>query len=248
MEFCATIMNVFLKISMFSDFHGSLMQLKVGDASLKIIEREIERSNMWSDEISTASAEDGGHEKLKKIKSMMKRQDSVFYAALSILLNMGDDISIQFKTVKRSILKYLVAVFNSQFERELVDMSRDLLKLLLRFLKTTSIYTENAERLANDSQLTPFISNLVSLVHDEDKEISITTLYILCNYSHYPALREAIAHEPQILRNVSKSMDDADDNESGVATNLLYILSIENYLIQQFPNFNVVPSVCLRTS
>lgn len=245
LDLCATILNIFLQFSFFAELQGALMQLKIGDASLKIVEREIERCKLWKDELGVGNDEKD-LERMQKLRSMMKKQDAIFFAALQILLNMIDDIGVQIKTIKRGVLTSLVHIVCDHFNRKVLEPNPDLVKLLLRFLKTLSVYSENVQKLAKHELLNDFIMRLTGFIHHENKEIGISVLCLLCNYAQNQSVRAAVSRAPNVLEKLSQSINDADDQESNIALNLLYLLSLDEYCVEQLPSTNILPSVCWK--
>jgi hypothetical protein len=143
MDLVTCILNIFYIFSGNSRFHPIITQNKIGNATLKIIDRELDRWRLWKAEIQnlkdgngksdkdkdkdkeksldasskTKAPKDDMDEKLKKMKIMLKKQDQLWTLILHLLLNLAEDISLEVKMIKANILDSLLAILEIQLTR-----------------------------------------------------------------------------------------------------------------------------------
>lgn len=147
MDLTINIMKIFFFISNFSEFAPILTQNKIGDTTLKIISRELERYQFWKEEINQLKIETGimhmekdknknqyqnqtkvmpkqpGNprllleEKLGKTRVVLKKQDELLFACFHLLYNIGKETDIEVKMVRRNILLDIMSSLFLQVDR-----------------------------------------------------------------------------------------------------------------------------------
>jgi hypothetical protein len=106
-----------------------------------------------------------------KQKEFSKKQDKLLFTAFYILLNLAEDIVVEKKMIKKSLLLSLEIMLNRTFE--------DLLILCITFLKKLSIIEENKEVIKN----LKIIEKLTKFLTCSSQPLITITLRFLFNLS-----------------------------------------------------------------
>jgi len=125
------ILETFFHFSRFSQLHPLLLQNKLGDTSMRIIDLELKRFDVWHREGTLALN-----------GKLLEKQERVLYVCFFILLNLAEDPKIEVKMVSRKINELLIKVLqHDSADRSYLD--EQLLPLIVTFLKKLSIFAEN---------------------------------------------------------------------------------------------------------
>lgn len=125
-ELASSCLEIFFDIS--KTVPNLLISYRIGDASIKSIQREIERFQIWKRDIlelknalNNGSSEQEQATDIKRLQEELdqkqeslrilipKQNDVVFYAT-KVLFRMGEQTSIEIKMVKRDIIVFLTAL------------------------------------------------------------------------------------------------------------------------------------------
>ena len=119
MELCNNILQVFLMIALDENNHSLLLQNRAGDSSMKIIQRELNRFELWrSDIVVNANGERTlASDKVERIKTLLKKQDELLEISFRILYYLSSDINVEVKMVKRDIIGYIIDGIKIQLQK-----------------------------------------------------------------------------------------------------------------------------------
>ena len=224
-ELATNILTVFFAISNFSQFHQVVLQNQIGDMTMKLIDLEIQRAEYLEKQeggsiaLLTSKAwakkQNGGvlSDKQERVLNIIFKQDRFFYITFYLLLNISEDVSIEKKMRKRSIVTYL----SSMLRRNNVE----LLILSVTFLKKLSIYKENKEEMVQCS----IVEKLSKFVTAKNNALVMQTLRLLHNLSFDERLREEMARNSLIPQLVGLMKNDTYQTQ---VLGLLYHISIED--------------------
>ena len=224
-ELSTNILTVFFAISNFSQFHQVILKNQIGDMTMKLVDLEIQRAEYLEKQeggsiaLLTSKAwqkkEQGMKltEKQERVLGVIYKQDRFFYITFYLLLNISEDVSIERKMRKRSIVTYL----SSMLTRNNVD----LLILCVTFLKKLSIYKENKEEMVRAG----IVQKLSKFVNAKNGALVTQTLRLLHNLSFDERLREEMARNSLIPQLVGHMRN---PNLETQVLGLLYHISIED--------------------
>ncbi|QDZ23509.1 kinesin-associated protein [Chloropicon primus] len=224
-ELSTNILTVFFAISNFSQFHQVVLKNQIGDMTMKLIDLEIQRAEYLEKQeggsiaLLTSKAwkikESGGmlSEKQERVLNIIYKQDRFFYITFYLLLNISEDVSIEKKIRKRSIVTYL----STMLRRNNVE----LLILCVTFLKKLSIYKENKEEMVQCG----IVEKLSKFVNAKNNSLVIQTLRLLHNLSFDERLREEMARNSLIPQLVGHMKNPEYETQ---VLGLLYHISIED--------------------
>lgn len=158
--------------------------------------KELDDKRLIADHNVTAQSD---YEKaLKKYQALIKKQNSLLRVAFHLLYNLSDDKKTEFKMVNKGIINLLVKTA----ERE----SRELLLLVVKFLKKLSIYVENK----NAMKELDVIEKLSSILIVSNDELIENTLRLIYNLMFDPELRMTVIRTglfPKLVSFLSKECD-----------------------------------------
>lgn len=224
-ELATNILTVFFAISNFSQFHQVILKNQIGDMTMKLIDLEIQRAEYLEKQeggsiallTSKAWAKKGSggtlSEKQERVLNIIYKQDRFFFITFYLLLNISEDVSIEKKMRKRSVVTYL----SSMLRRNNVE----LLILSVTFLKKLSIYKENKEEMVQCG----IVGKLSKFVTAKNKALVTQTLRILHNLSFDERLRDEMARNSLIPQLVGHMKDPTYQTQ---VLGLLYHISIED--------------------
>ncbi|KAI8609481.1 kinesin-associated protein 3 [Chytriomyces sp. MP71] len=184
MELVTNIIYIFFCFSNFPQYHPFITANKVGDMCLRITDQELNRFNIWSNDIhklemkcaqspdnATLSKElDKEH---RKFQAMLRKQDQLLFVCFHLLLNLADDLSIEVKMVKRDIVRYLTTILDRE--------TSELLVLTITFLKKLSVFKENKDELVQSDSVYNKMDKILSI---ENPALQGLSLKFLLNLSH----------------------------------------------------------------
>jgi hypothetical protein len=212
------ILSIFYCMANFQPFHAILTANKVGDLTFKAILREQERWQQWQTEVSKLS-DKTREEKVRKMRSMAKKHDQLFFVSTHLLLNLSEDLAIEMKIVKRNMIGLMLQMLDIQLDRgrvlpatgdkpsadtmiippSSVPMSTELVVLVLVFLKKLSVFRENQdEMLAHGAKM---VRSLTRLLGQDHQGILVTSLKLLSNMAHDAEFRRLMVEQPVLLQN-----------------------------------------------
>ena len=106
-DLTTNIAYIFYSFSVYSKFHSMISQKRVGAITFKIIEHESQRTVLCVKEIadlekqlgqvlgSGSKKEEVLQKKLKKMKSLTRKQDKLLTVSFHILLNLAEDTKVE---------------------------------------------------------------------------------------------------------------------------------------------------------
>ena len=85
------------------EMHSILAHYKIGAMTMKVVDLEIKRSEHRKEE----GERDGSSASEAKDRVLSRRQDKLLFVALHMLINLAEDVSVERKMVKKSMVKML---------------------------------------------------------------------------------------------------------------------------------------------
>jgi hypothetical protein len=251
MDLSAHLLTIFFCFSNFSTFHPLLTRHKIGDASIKSIARELDRSHVWHSELCSPASSSQGMDSSKanvssgagtesadgrKFRALARKQDQLYFAATHLLLNLADDVTVEVKMIKRDIIAMLLEIVHVQVERrkliksKWVDGSADegyhqeLMTVVLSFLKKVSLYRENiGDFLVSDGK---GLGDLLTLCfHEPQKAIADFALQLACNLVHDQDIRIWFRSQLEVVENIVALLSSTDTNHP--SWSIIYLLCLD---------------------
>ncbi|KAI5712420.1 hypothetical protein M8J75_008202 [Diaphorina citri] len=180
-----------------------------------------------STNIMTTSLVDGEDERIVqsrlKFQVLSSKQDHLLRVGFNLLMNIGENTKVEDKIRKRNIVEYLVTCVDRQ--------NKDLLQVVLLFLRKLSVYHVNKEQMANLN----LIEKLPRILMIEDSNLQSSTLKLLFNLSFDTNLREKIIKIGFLPKLVSLL---EEGKHQKIILQLLYHLSIEDRVKAMFAYTN----------
>ena len=207
-ELTFNILRVFLAFSNFMEMHGLMANYRIGMLTMQAIAYEVKRAEHRDSERKTrdsyyegevAAAKRGERsdgkskeeivqavERIKKEREreqkrerkQVKKQDKLLFVAFYILLNLAEDVAVERKMLKKSLLDSLLSMLDRSFV--------DLLVLVVTFLKKTAIFEENKDAL----KATPVIAMIARFLPCSSAPLVNISLRFLFNLSFDADFRE----------------------------------------------------------
>ncbi|ENN77365.1 kinesin-associated protein 3 [Dendroctonus ponderosae] len=151
-------------------------------------------------------------QKMKKFRTLVKKQEHLLRVAYYLLLNIAEDETVEEKMSKRNIVGLLV--------KALERSNDDLLILVVTFLKKLSIMQCNKDMMANYN----VVEKLPKMLDSRSADLVHLTLKLLFNLSFDNKLRSKMS-KSGLIPKVVKFM--GDDRHQEVVLKLLYNLSYD---------------------
>uniref|UniRef100_A0A336KQW8 CSON014644 protein n=1 Tax=Culicoides sonorensis TaxID=179676 RepID=A0A336KQW8_CULSO len=217
-----------------NSFHGSMSTSLIKTQMLNNSYHEnLSKELMSPMEPPTNGFEDKGqktdYEKLsKQLKLFAKKQEQLLRVAFYLLLNIAENVKLEEKMRRKTIVKMLVKTL----ERHNID----LLILIVTFLKKLSIVKDNKDDM-HDANV---IEKLPRLLQSSQPDLIQITLKLIFNLSFDGALRAKmikIGFLPKLVAFLS------DDKHHGIATKILYHMSLDDKVKSMFTYTDCVPIV-----
>ena len=190
-ELTTQILEIFFCFSSFRQLHPILLQNKIGETTMKVLDLEIKRyelrrekeerarldaggaplpsGNPWGD-ISThyvsstvrESADD--RERHKKLTTFLLAQEKLLFVCFYILLNLAEDFHIELKMKSKKLIRSLVSMLHRTGAPYVDDRGflDELHLLVLTFLKKLSIFEENKREMKENN----IIANLTVFLNN----------------------------------------------------------------------------------
>uniref|UniRef100_A0A0N5AKS1 Kinesin-associated protein 3 n=1 Tax=Syphacia muris TaxID=451379 RepID=A0A0N5AKS1_9BILA len=124
------IVSIFYNFSLYSDFHTVLVQYRIGTLCMQLIDNEIKNWNEKTD-CTSASA--------KSSSIILRKQQDLITVCFNLLLNLAEDLKVEFKMVNRNLLEMLVKVVGER------NVFSELLMVVINFLIKLSLFAENQQ-------------------------------------------------------------------------------------------------------
>lgn len=164
----------------------------------------------------------------KQLKLFAKKQEQLLRVAFYLLLNIAENVKLEEKMRRKTIVKMLVKTL----ERHNID----LLILIVTFLKKLSIVRDNKDDM-HDANV---IEKLPRLLQSSQPDLIQVTLKLIFNLSFDGQLRAKmikIGFLPKLVAFLS------DDKHHGIATKILYHMSLDDKVKSMFTYTDCVPIV-----
>lgn len=164
----------------------------------------------------------------KQLKLFAKKQEQLLRVAFYLLLNIAENVKLEEKMRRKTIVKMLVKTL----ERHNID----LLILIVTFLKKLSIVKDNKDDM-HDANV---IEKLPRLLQSSQPDLIQVTLKLIFNLSFDGQLRAKmikIGFLPKLVAFLS------DDKHHGIATKILYHMSLDDKVKSMFTYTDCVPIV-----
>lgn len=241
MELVTNIMYIFFCFSNFSAFHPVITVNKVGDMCLRITDQELNRYNIWVQDMAKLEArcsnnpensaymKELDHEN-RKFQTMLRKQDQLLFVCFHLLLNLAEDLNIEVKMVKRDIVRYLLILLDRK--------TPELLILAVTFLKKLSIFKENKDSMVKKQNSKDLLNKLHKILPSEHQGIQNLSLRLLLNLSHDKDFRAALVEHGFLHKMVDLLHN---KNNLLLALQLTYQISIDDINRDAFSKTEAVP-------
>ncbi|XP_058064273.1 kinesin-associated protein 3 isoform X1 [Anopheles bellator] len=163
----------------------------------------------------------------KQFKIFARKQEQLLRVAFYLLLNIAENVKLEEKMRKKSIVTMLLKALERQ--------NFDLLVLVVTFLKKLSIVRDNKEEMCELN----IVEKLPRLLQSQ-KDLVQMTLKLLFNLSFDARLRAKMIRVgllPKLVTFLS------DDKHHGIVTKILYHMSLDNKIKSMFTYTDCVPVV-----
>lgn len=265
MELATNLLSIFYCVSIFKEFLPVLSRLKIGDATLKTIHREIERYQLWSEELRESKEKSHSQQgwidaDIKKTASIFKRQDQLFYLCFGLLLHLASDLNIERKMVKRGIIPLISDVFEIQLERSKVLQSdaTDLLTLppqpaliqvCLHLLTKLSMFRDNKDSFMSIGET--LMEQLIGFLQGSSTSsgpLLPGILGLLSNLAHHVDFCQVVVNNQKgLLPLLTQLVQEVQSPEIRDKTlRLLYLFSKDDRAKSIFTYTDIIP--CVRFS
>ncbi|XP_046371421.1 kinesin-associated protein 3-like [Haliotis rufescens] len=236
-EVATNIIYTYFCFSSFSQFHGVILHFKIGALSMAIVEHELKKYGIWTEELQKKrTAADPKSYKLKedyeksfrKFESLVKRQEQLLRVAYYLLLNLAEDLKVEMKMKNKGVVRMLVKTLErSNFE---------LLILVVSFLKKMSIFIENKKEMAEQN----IIEKLTKLVPCDHEDLLNITLRLLLNLSFDTDCRSKMIKFGLLPKLVGLLNN---ENHKMIVLCILYHISMEEKAKSMFTYTDCIPMV-----
>ncbi|KAI6224431.1 hypothetical protein M3Y99_01400000 [Aphelenchoides fujianensis] len=204
-ELATNLASIFVQLSMFTRFHSLLSHFKIGALSLQLIENELKRHDLWTEQMTQNLAGD----QRRKWELAIKKQELFLVECFKILINLSVETKTEVKMIKRGLLSSLVKCLEH-------NKSPVLLKTAILFLWKLSVFVENKDAMSQMGA----VEKIVELLPSSDSEMANIIFALLFNLSFDSQLRGRMVNAG-LMNYVASHIS---SNE--VALALLYQLSV----------------------
>jgi hypothetical protein len=209
-ELITNILEIFFCFSSFTQLHQILLQNKIGDTTIKIIELEIKRYDLRID-------------KKKDViePEFLQQQERLLFVCFYILLNMAEDVNIELKMKSRKIMKHLIKMLKrTNPDHMFLD---ELHLLIITFLKKLSIFDENKSEMIEYD----IIRHLLPFLNIENEDLLESNLRLLYNLTFDHVQREKMVKYGLIDKCV-QIIKRSGEGPRKVSIRFLYSLSMDS--------------------
>ncbi len=220
-DLALNIIYIYWTLSNFTQFHPVLATQQAGLNCLKVIEYEIKRA-----EVMTQETQRGGEQALMM---KLRRQDRVLYVCFHVLLNLAQDLNVERKMLKKGLIGPLVLMLHRDNE--------ELAILVLTFLKKLSLFRENLPALLETDAVA-----LAAAKHATDNEVLLSVLLgFLLNISFDPRFRAKMV-DAGLIPKLVDLLPHKEAHRVGILR-VLYHLSMEEAANSVFCYTDAIPLV-----
>eukprot|EP00930_Biecheleria_cincta_P041978 TRINITY_DN28869_c0_g1_i2.p1 TRINITY_DN28869_c0_g1~~TRINITY_DN28869_c0_g1_i2.p1 ORF type:complete len:802 (+),score=205.29 TRINITY_DN28869_c0_g1_i2:91-2496(+) len=226
-ELAVAITGIFLCLSRFSRFHGTLLASHCGDVTMRVLEYESRRRNVLQKDLQlsqgqmvargsqVSSAERAELEfSERRSRALLDRQDHLLQLCLQVLRSLSEDTKLEFKLVKQKLGQLLIPLLSRHQE--------DLLVRTLSMLHKLSVFEQNKDLLVS-SEEAPV--RLAELVGQSAPEVSSLALRVCYNLSLDEQGRAALTCQAGLVARLVAAISQQGTRQ--VALKLLYNLSMD---------------------
>ena len=248
MDLAINIAYIFYSFSVYSKFHATISQHRVGALTFRTIEVESERSMQLGQDMEQLDAhlktlqpgsrdDEVAQKKVKKLRSITRKQDKLLTVSFHILLNLAEDTKVEKKMVskKMKLIPHLISLLQRR--------NLELRQLAVMFLKKLSIFRENVVEMGR----LDIIGKLSSLIPNDHQPLLVAVLRLLLNLSFDSSLRTKMAlmdYAPKITESFNRSRGPRGDGAaSELALTMLYQLSTDQGTRHKFRHTECIPLV-----
>ena len=175
-ELVTNILEIFFCFSSFRQLHPILLQNKIGETTMKVVDLEIKRYELRRDKEERMRLDNGGaalasgsptgdisthyvvpgvressdeKKRNKDLTAFLLAQEKLLFVCFYILLNLAEDFHIELKMKNKRIIRHLVNMLSRTGAPYLEDRGflDELHLLVLTFLKKLSIFEENKREM-----------------------------------------------------------------------------------------------------
>lgn len=214
-ELSFNILRIFLAFSNFVEMHSIMSNYRIGVLTIRAVELQVKRSEHrereaqeldFECEKQVAAAARDEPDSLpevkercrrrkrameKKVSELNKKEEKLLFVAFHILINLAEDISVERKMVKKSLVASLL--------RMLDHSSADLLILITTFLRKLSVYRSNKQVMKELNVVT----KVVKFIPCSSVALVNSTIRLLFNLSFDAEVRAMILNAGLLSRLVS---------------------------------------------
>lgn len=179
-ELTTQILEIFFCFSSFRQLHPILLQNKIGETTMKVLDLEIKRYELRREKEERARLDAGGaplpsanpwgdisthyvsssvresadeRERHKKLTAFLLAQEKLLFVCFYILLNLAEDFHIELKMKSKKLIRSLVSMLHRTGAPYVDDRGflDELHLLVLTFLKKLSIFEENKREMKENN-------------------------------------------------------------------------------------------------
>lgn len=228
-ELLINILQIFFCFSSFYQLHNLLLDNKVEQSTIKIIQLEAKRYQhrvaSWK-QPSGGGGDAAATAREEELAAGLHKQEHLLYISYYILLNLAENTTVQVQLIEKQLLRRLLEEFRRQDSRSRIrgtdiKMTDDLLQLVVIFLKTLSIFEENVRDMGRMGAVRR-LQELYSSTSHEDLRDEI--LQLLFNLSFDKKQRQLCTNNA-FLAHVVEALKKPVTRHN--ATKLLYHITLD---------------------
>ncbi|CAH8511286.1 unnamed protein product [Dicrocoelium dendriticum] len=244
-DLATNITYIFFCFSSFSNFHGVILHFKIGTLTMSIIEHELQKYDIWKEELETKKAklaclertgdvaarkemESSYQASLSKFTVLKRKQEQLFRVSFYLLLNISEDLNVEFKMQNKGIVPMLCRCLDRD--------NFQLLILIVSFLKKLSIFNENKDAMLINN----VIERVAKILSRPESDIVNVALRLLFNLSFDANLRKEMVTKGLITKLVDLL---AIEEHQQTVLYILYHLSTEDQFKTEFANLHVISAL-----
>jgi len=225
MELTLYLLAFFETYSYYYQLHPYILNLSIGEICLGIIDYNIMKYEYRKDEIIRWSTDESKSNKeyineLEKFLFVVRKQDRILKMAFLILMHLAEDPKIEYKMVKKDIVKYIIKNLNRP--------NINVLSNLLLFLKKLSIFQVNKDTMIKEG----ILDKLMVLFDYQHPLIWMLNTQILFNLSFDHTFRMKIIENEEYFLKLTEYFKLAEFRSN--LLRLLYNLSLESKSLPLF--------------
>lgn len=136
-DLTTNILSIWFTFSMFSNFHALLVEMKIPESTVKIIEYELHRTRTLDEEKRKTDKQ--------KMALISAKQHRLLYYSCHLLLNLCEDLSIELQLIRKNLIRNLIGIFKYS------DV--DVRVMVMEFICKLSIFSENKPIILKASKI-----------------------------------------------------------------------------------------------